>query len=105
MSADLASEGKLTAATHAGWPENEKTTERRKENTAEPLKAKRTIAKPKTVADLAQAKRSIKSQKKWMMQLQQSGHNGIWDYCWVLEIGYFMPKHTQRVIFVDPMAI
>jgi len=53
VSADLVSEGKLTAATHAGWPGNEKTTERRKENTAEPLKAKRTIAKPKTVADMA----------------------------------------------------
>ena len=53
MSADLASGDKLTAATHAGWSGNEKTTEKRKENTAEPLKAKRTIAKPKTVADMA----------------------------------------------------
>jgi len=61
VSADLASEDMLTAAPHAGWPENEKTTERRKENTAEPLKAKRTIAKRKTVADLAQAKKNIKT--------------------------------------------
>jgi len=53
VSANLASEGKLTAVTHAGWPGNEKTTGRRKENTAKPLKAKRTIAKPKTVADMA----------------------------------------------------
>jgi len=52
VSADAALEGKPTAATRAESLENEKTTLKPKDGTAEPIKAKKPIANPKIGAGM-----------------------------------------------------
>jgi len=53
VSADAVLEGKPTAATSAGSLENEKITLKPKDGTAEPIKVKKPIAKPKIAAGMA----------------------------------------------------
>ncbi len=53
MSADPASGDKLTAAVHVVWPGSEKATAERKDNIDKLLRVRRTIAKPRTVVDMA----------------------------------------------------
>jgi hypothetical protein len=96
--AEDASEGRPTAVSHAGLPENEKITVRHKDGTAKPIKGKRPTARPKIAVGMGGVK---KVKKTWMIHLPQCCPNGLWGFYAGFGAAFFMWKITRIAFFAD----